>query len=190
MTAQGKANYEAYRKVAGRPGVSAHPLPEYEQLPMELRYAFDAGADAVELWLSQAPVDEDAPGNEPQPELRYALVEQMGFRRTYGTVRETEFCGKPMLEVTSLETGAVHLAAPESLYQVTWLSREQAERATRTGSHSPAALTAAVADDLASWGDEDDEDPWPGDEPDAGETAAILADPDTVAAIAEGEADL
>jgi hypothetical protein len=32
---------------------------------MELASAFDAGAYAVELWLSQAPVDEDAPGNEP-----------------------------------------------------------------------------------------------------------------------------
>jgi hypothetical protein len=68
MSDQGKANYEAYRKLAGRPGVSAAPLPEYEQLPMELASAFDAGAYAVELWLSQAPVDEDAPGNEPQPE--------------------------------------------------------------------------------------------------------------------------
>jgi hypothetical protein len=68
MSDQGKANYEAYRELAGRPGVSAAPLPEYEQLPMELASAFDAGAYAVELWLSQAPVDEDAPGNEPQPE--------------------------------------------------------------------------------------------------------------------------
>ena len=65
MSDQGKANYEAYRKLAGRPGVSAAPLPEYEQLPMELAYAFDAGADAVEQWLAEAPVDEDAPGNEP-----------------------------------------------------------------------------------------------------------------------------
>ena len=87
-----------------------------------------------------------------EPPARYALVEQMGFRRTYGTIRETEFCGKPMLEVTSLETGAVQLAAPESLYQVTWLTRAQAESATRTGSHSPAALSAAIAGDLASWG--------------------------------------
>ncbi len=83
---------------------------------------------------------------------RYALVEQMGFRRTYGTVRETEFLGKPMLEVTNLETGAVSLAAPESLYALTWLTRQQAEAATRTGSHSPKALSAAIAGDLASWG--------------------------------------
>ncbi len=70
MSDQGKANYEAYRKLAGRPGVSAAPLPEYERLPMELRYAFDAGADAVEGWLAEAPVDEDAPGNEPTREHR------------------------------------------------------------------------------------------------------------------------
>lgn len=67
MSDQGKANYEAYRKLAGRPGVSAAPLPEYKQLPMELAYAFDAGAVAVEAWLADAPVDEDMPGNEPQP---------------------------------------------------------------------------------------------------------------------------
>jgi len=93
---------------------------------------------------------------DSEPGQRYALVEQMGFRRTYGTVRETEFCGKPMLEVTSLETGAVCLTAPESLYQVTWLTRQQAESATRTGSHSPRALSAAIADDLASWGADDE----------------------------------
>jgi hypothetical protein len=92
----------------------------------------------------------------PEPELRYALVEQMGFRRTYGTIRETEFLGKPVLEVTSLETGAVSLAAPESLYALTWLTRQQAEQATRTGSHSPAALSAAIAEDLASWGADDE----------------------------------
>jgi hypothetical protein len=88
----------------------------------------------------------------PEPHVRYALVEQMGFRRTYGTIRETEFAGKPMAEVTPLDGTSVRLVAPESLYQVTWLTREQAEQATRTGAHSRAALAAAVRDDIDSWG--------------------------------------
>ena len=82
---------------------------------------------------------------------RYALVEQMGFRRTYGVIRETEFAGKPMAELTPLDGTSVRLVAPESLYQVTWLTREQAERATRTGAHAVAALTSAT-----------DNDPWQG----------------------------
>lgn len=151
MTDQGKVNYEAYRKLAGRPGVSAAPLPEYEQLPMELAYAFDAGADAVEAWLAELPVDEDMPGGEPGP--RYALVEQMGYRSVTGTVRETEFCGRPMLEVTDMETGHVRLVGGESLYQVTWLTRDQAERATRTGSHAVAAISAAPLP--SPWGDDE-----------------------------------
>jgi hypothetical protein len=58
-------------------------------------------------------------------EARYALVEQMGHRATVAAVRETTFCGAPMLEVTDLKAGSVHLAAPQSLYEVTWLTEDQ-----------------------------------------------------------------
>lgn len=64
-------------------------------------------------------------GAEP---ARYALVEQMGHRSVTGTVRELTFVGRPMLEVTDLRDGQVRLVGAESLYQVTWISREQAER--------------------------------------------------------------
>jgi hypothetical protein len=151
----------------------------FARLAFEAHYDADHGEGGWEAWPSLAETDgiehskwlavgslidscvrrteaDHALEPEPAEPLRYALVEQMGFRRTYGTIRETEFCGRPMLEVTSLETGAVHLAAPESLYQLTWLTRAQAEAATRTGSHSPAALSAAIADDLASWGADDE----------------------------------
>lgn len=60
MTDQGKANYEGYH--AAMPGAS--PVP-FGELPYAERRRWDAGADAVELWLAEAPVDEDAPGNEP-----------------------------------------------------------------------------------------------------------------------------
>ena len=228
MSDQGKANYEGYRKMAGRPGVSAGPLPEYEQLPLALQYAWDNGADAVEAWLAAAPVDEDAPGNEPigaagidrfvklaegfdlryreysdaanvnenlddsraqraigvafkkcgaqlrhvigdlasptaedfdraAEELveRYALVEQMGYRQVIGTVREITFLGKAVLEVTALDTGAVRIIGGigEGLYQLTWMTRDQAERAIRTGAHSVAAQRAAIEADYASWDD-------------------------------------
>jgi hypothetical protein len=83
MSDQGKANYEAYRTLASRPGVSAAPLPEYEQLPMELAYAFDAGADAVERWLAVAPVDEDAPGNESQPAKVIVVRDEAGREHRY-----------------------------------------------------------------------------------------------------------
>ncbi len=84
-------------------------------------------------------------------EAKYALVEMMGYRRLAGTVAEVQFLGKPMLEVHALDTGTTQLVSAESLYQLTWMTRDQAERATRTGAHSPAALTAAVTDDIASW---------------------------------------
>lgn len=124
----------------------------------------------------------EIPGeNDPgEPEPRYALVEQMGYRRVYGTVAEVTFCERPMLEVTSLETGATQLLSPESLYALTWLTKEQAERATRTGAHAIAAIgSGRVRPD--GWPDDDLDD---GDED---ETAAVLADPETMAAIAEGE---
>ena len=147
----GEIAYEAYKLASdGASLVSGAALPDWADVEPRIRDAWSAVEDGVIIGLGA--MRQELPLDEPKPAERYALVEQMGFRRTYGTVRETEFCGRPMIELTSLETGAVALVAPESLYQVTWLTRAQAESATRTGSHSPAALSAAIADDLASWG--------------------------------------
>ena len=93
---------------------------------------------------------------EPEPAKvgpkRFALVEQMGHRATVGTVRETTFAGKQMLAVTDLKTGSEHLVSPESLYEVTWLTEEQAR--SRVRPWTAVALPAA------------DDDPWQGDDED------------------------
>jgi hypothetical protein len=126
--------------------------------------------------LDEHPAGEDAPGNEPA--ARYALVEQMGYRHVTGTVRETQFCGRPMLELTSLETGAVQLIAAESLYALTWLTRDQAERAAKAGAHSPAAIGSGrpsgpwTVDETQFDEDEDDDDIDPDEGKDDGMTHA------------------
>src|SRR6266567_3715139 len=120
MSDQGKVNYEGYR------AAGMVPMPKWDELSYQAKLAWDAGATSVELWLAERPVDEDAPGNESQPEVRYALVEQMGHRATTAAVREITFCGEPMLEVTDLRTGSVHVVSPKSLYEVSWLTEEVA----------------------------------------------------------------
>lgn len=82
---------------------------------------------------------------------RYALVEQMGYRQVIGTVREITFLGHACLEVTGLETGSTRIIGGigEGLYQLTWMTRDQAERATRTGAHSVAAIAFADAEEFA-----------------------------------------
>jgi len=107
--------------------------------------------------------DAYAAAAEPTPAGRYALVEQMGYRRVTGTVRETEFCGRPMLEVTDLRDGTVRLVGAESLYQVTWLSEAQAKRNVEP----PKAIGYITWDerddtDRRANGESDDD---PGDEP-------------------------
>ena len=78
MSDQGKANYEAYRKTSGPLLIADEIDPEYEKLPANMRHGFDAGADAVEAWLAEAPVDEDAPGSEPKP-AKAIVVTEMPF---------------------------------------------------------------------------------------------------------------
>jgi hypothetical protein len=98
------------------------------------REAIEAGARAVADAVRILP---------PEPEgARYALVEQMGYRSTTGTVREMTFCGAPMLEVTDLKTGSVHLLSPQSLYEVTWLT--EAEARQRTKPWTAAAIGSAT----------------------------------------------
>lgn len=260
MSDQGKANYGGYRAAAmGRSLVSGDPLPEWDDLSYQIKLAWDAGACSVELWLAEAPVDEDAPGStndlraveaerdkayterarlvaflarlypaeirdagsdwaivlidtpagqmswhlsredrelfhhvdwsnavgsvkwdghtteqkyerlaelgrtvsaaghdepgEPKAAERYALVEQMGHRATVAAVRETTFCGEPMLEVTNLRTGSVHIVSPKSLYEVSWLTEEDARQ--RAKPWTAAAITAGSA---IAWGAGDDQD--------------------------------
>jgi len=163
MSDQGKANYEAYREFThGRSLVSGDSIPEWDGLPHEIQAAWNAGADAVEAWLADAPVDEDAPGNEPEPVTQYALVELMGHAQVTGTWRETVLCGRPMLEITRLDVAErrVQLVGPESVYRLTPLTEAEAMHVTR---FARAALTRAttvqdVEDDIDSWGDDDSED--------------------------------
>lgn len=157
MSESGKANYEAYRKAAGGVLVVGDEVnPEYGQLPANMRHGFDAGADAVEAWTADLPVDEDMPRDAPDetPTVRYALVEQMGHRATTGTVRETTFLGEPMLEVTDLVGGdRVHLVSPKSLYEITWLTETEARQQVKPW--TAVALPGGHAVD--PWHDDDDE---------------------------------
>jgi uncharacterized protein (DUF4415 family) len=59
VTEQGKANYEGYRAAI------MAPMPKWDELSYQAKLGWDAGACSVELWLAEAPVDEDMPGNEP-----------------------------------------------------------------------------------------------------------------------------
>lgn len=68
MSDQGKANYTAVAAKLGGQG------DYYDALPPDIQAAYDAGADAVEQWLADAPVDEDAPGSEPQPATTVIVV--------------------------------------------------------------------------------------------------------------------
>lgn len=102
-----------------------------------------------------SPTAEDFDRAAEELATRYALVEQMGFRHVTGTVRETTFLGEPVLEVTELGTGQVRLVSGKALYQVTWYTRDQAERATRTGAHSVAAIAGPPSGAGVGWGDGD-----------------------------------
>ena len=119
-------------------------------------------------WFSESAVSAPEPPQQPDDEYRltgagravadaaagpperYALIEQMGHRATVGAVRETTFAGKQMLAVTDLKTGGEHLISPESLYEVTWLTEEQAR-----GRATPWTAQALPAGD--GWPYDDDE---------------------------------
>ncbi len=69
MTEQGKANYEGYRAAV------MAPMPKWDELSYQAKLGWDAGACSVELWLAEAPVDEDAPG---RPEVMHLMTIEMG----------------------------------------------------------------------------------------------------------------
>lgn len=166
MTAFGKANYEGYREFNhGVSAVTGEPLPVWDKLPVHIQSGWSAGADAVALVLAECPVDEDAPGSEPTPIERYALVEQMGHRATTGTVREVTFLGEPMLEVTDLLNGSVHLVSPKSLYEVSWLTEAEARQQVK-----PWTATAIGAAPPRGW----DDTPYDAD-PDEGKDDGMTA---------------
>lgn len=145
-------------------GIAIDALERILELDVSGSHAFEAAraiaSEAHGLAVSRWSGRVDADGEERLPDdapLRYALVEQMGYRQVWGTVTETVFCGRPMLEVTALETGQVQLIAAESLYALTWCTKDQAERATRTGAHAAPAITASPDPWGVSVSDEDDE---------------------------------
>jgi hypothetical protein len=113
-----------------------------------------------------------------KPAVRYALVEQMGHRATYAAIREATFLGEPMLEVTALNDGSVHLVSPKSIFEVTLMPEDQARNlAARTTSWTAVAIPAAHHD---SWDDRDDVDRRANGESDddAGDTDRAAADPE------------
>lgn len=105
--------------------------------------------DAIDAVFVLGAMPEDEP--EPAEPKRYALVEQMGHRSTIASIRETTFAGKPMIEMTAVKTGAVHLVAPESLYEITWITEADALARSQGIHWTAVALPAA--------GDRDDDDP-------------------------------
>lgn len=128
-----------------RSGDAYSPGIQLADLGPEHQTAIEAGCAAVEEHVLAAvvcPHGHDMAAAEPpaaEPVL-YAKVEQMGYRSRTGTVRETEFAGRKMLELTLIPAGTVHLVSPDSIYEITWMSRDQAERLTGTGAHAPAAI--------------------------------------------------
>ena len=127
----------------------------FATLMADTRRAIERGALAV-----AAHVINRTAGEAAEPAARYALVEQMGHRATVATVRETTFCGAPMLEVTDLKAGSVHLVSPQSLYEITWLNEDQARQRTKpwTATALPAADPWSTAEsDLDDAGSDADE---------------------------------
>jgi hypothetical protein len=125
----------------------------------------------AEIEMLRARLDGHAAPAEP---VRYALVEQMGRRATTAAVREITFCGEPMLEVTSMAGGgSVHVVSPKSLYEVTWLTEEQARQ--RAKPWTATAITTGSGrdedqddDDI----DEDDQDADPAEDVDSADAGA------------------
>lgn len=141
----GEIHWDAY--------IAAHPCGgdlKLSDLDDDARGAVEAGAEAVARAAIARRIDElDA---QTAPYERYALVEQMGHRATTGTVRETTFLGERMLEVTDLLNGSVHLVSPKSLYEVSWLTEEQARQQVK-----PWTAVALPSADPWRGDDEDDE---------------------------------
>lgn len=140
----GEIYWDSYRG-ATRTAGWAVPHGPFSSLSEPHRAAVQAAAETVAADVMRRWTPELAPQAEPKPARRYALVEQMGHRSTTGTVTETTFCGRPMLAVTNLVTGRDHLISPDSLYEITWLTEDEARK--RAQPWVPAALTATAEDD-------------------------------------------
>jgi len=155
LVSYGQLAYEAYRSSSGGKSlVSGAELPPWDDLPEDIR---DAWCDAGHAVAQQADADSAAAAGT-EPATRYARVEQMGYRSRVCTISETELAGRKMLRLTVLQTGTIHDISPDSIYEITWLTRAQAEQYTRTGAHAPAAIGSG--EPPASL---DDDDPWRGD---------------------------
>ena len=86
MTDQGKANYEGYRAAI------LSPMPKWDELSYLAKLGWDAGACSVELWLAEAPVDQDMPGGELAAVTAEPgrLREQLAEARRLGTAWRRE----------------------------------------------------------------------------------------------------
>jgi hypothetical protein len=146
MSGRDLAAEKAAREFAGWMEAQGYPVSSGN------RYTTEEMADAFAAGMEGARTLSDAAA---EPPVRYALVEQMGHRATYAAIRETTFLGEPVLEVTALNDGSVHLVSPKSIFEVTLMPEDQARNlAARTTSWTAVALPAA---DPWRGGDEDDD---------------------------------
>jgi hypothetical protein len=136
----------------------------FSAVDSQVREAIEAGARAVA----------DAVGVlTPEPEgARYALVEQLGHRSMVGITRDITFCGKTMLEVQRIDVvpSVTVRVNPDTFYDVTDLTPEQAVAMARAYGRSTGGLdaagvvTRAISEHRQITGaarDEDeDADPW------------------------------
>ena len=155
----GEIYWDEYR--ASMPDDHAEYVAPWERLPGDVREQVETGAQAVAVVAVQRRIDELDAQAVPEPGARYALVEQMGHRSTVATVREVTFCSQPMLEVTELETGSVHLVSPQSIYEISWL--DEATARARAKPWTATAITAGqqlAYDEDAEAGDLGDVDPF------------------------------
>lgn len=137
---------------------------------------------------------EGAQGKPPIGAERYAHVEQLGHRSMVGITRDITFCGKTMLEVQRIDVvpSVTVRVNPDTFYDVTDLTPEQAVAMARAYGRSTGGLdaagvvTRAISEHrqitAAARDEDEDGDPW-------GTAESDLADADADEGEGEGEDD-
>lgn len=171
-----------------------HEPREWDELTTTEQASVQAGIRGVLGAIEDARVaacDQRA-ADEPKPAARYALVEQMGHRAMVGTVQEVTFCGKAMLEVRRIDVvpSVTVRVSPDSFYDVTDLTADQAAAMARTYGRSTGGLDAAGVvtryisehrQQLTAASAEDEADDFAADrhaDLDAGENGGAMTDAD------------